>query len=425
MDTLRAPAKVDREAFLARYARNRRRSLDLFDRVAPEAYESRPIPLRHPTVFYEGHLPAFSLSRLVELALGGPPVDPALEKLFERGIDPADPMAAATMAKSRWPSRAAVQAFGRACDAAVEDALAHAAIDVPGNPMLEQGRAAWLILEHEEMHHETYAYILHRMPYAHKRAPANYRPADDPVPPAQRRVEIPSGVATLGLRRDALPFAWDNEFEATVVDVPAFDCDAFPATNGDWLEFVRDGGPIPSFWLEDSGEFNLLGAWGVLPLPRSWPVWVTGEQARAYAAWAGRRVMTEAQYQRAAYGTPEGTERQQPWGDAEPGAAHGNFDWVSWDAEPVGSRPAGASAWGVHELVGNGWEHTSTPFGPLPGFAPHVLYPPYSSDFFDGKHYVVKGASPVTARELVRRSFRNWYYADYPFLFAKFRTVSA
>lgn len=425
MDTLRAPTTVDREALLARYARNRRRSLALFDRVAPEAYESRPIPLRHPSVFYEGHLPAFSYSRLVELALGRPPLDPGLEKLFERGIDPADPSAAAALALAAWPPRAVVQAFGRACDAAVEDALAHAAIDVPQNPMLERAQAAWLILEHEEMHQETYSYILHRMPYAQKSAPANYRAAGDPPQPAQRRIEIPAGIATLGLRRGAIPFAWDNEFEETTVEVAAFECDVYPITNGDWLQFVREGGPVPSFWLDTGGEFKLLGAWEQLALPRSWPVWVTNEQARAYAAWTGRRVMTEAEYHRAAYGTPQGTERQQPWGDAAASAAHGNFDWVSWDAEPIGARPAGASAWGIHELVGNGWEHTSTPFGPLPGFAPHVLYPPYSSDFFDGKHYVVKGASPVTARELVRRSFRNWYYGDYPFLFAKFRTVSA
>src|SRR5271166_2174828 len=162
MDTLRAPVTLDRDAFLARYARNRRRSLDLFDRVAPEAYESRPLPLRHPTVFYEGHLPAFSYSKLIELALARPPIDPTLEKLFERGIDPADRSKAAALARDAWPSRTAVQAFGRACDAAVEDALAHAAIEVPGNPMLERAQAVWLILEHEEMHHETYAYILHR-----------------------------------------------------------------------------------------------------------------------------------------------------------------------------------------------------------------------------------------------------------------------
>jgi len=91
---------------------------------------------------------------------------------------------------------------------------------------------------------------------------------------------------------------------------------------------------------------------------------------------------------------------------------------------PAGSYPAGASAWGVHDLVGNGWEWTSTVFGPLPGFAPMKTYPPYSSDFFDGQHYVMKGASAVTARELIRRSLRNWFRPNYPYVYAKFRTVN-
>ena len=77
--------------------------------------------------------------------------------------------------------------------------------------------------------------------------------------------------------------------------------------------------------------------------------------------------------------------------------SRGNFDFSSWEPVPAGSRPAGASAWGVHDLVGNGWEWTSTIFGPFPGFAPMASYPEYSADFFDGQHFVMKGASPATA----------------------------
>ena len=90
---------------------------------------------------------------------------------------------------------------------------------------------------------------------------------------------------------------------------------------------------------------------------------------------------------------------------------------------PVGSRPAGASAWGVQDLVGNGWEWTSTVFEPFPGFEPMPSYPVYSADFFDGKHYVMKGASPATAKELLRRSFRNWFRGNYPYVYATFRCV--
>ena len=159
-------------------------------------------------------------------------------------------------------------------------------------------------------------------------------------------------------------------------------------------------------------------------MPQSWPVYVTHRQADAYARWAGSRLPTEAEYHRAAFGTPQGNERAFPWGSEPPAPQHGNFDFQRFDPEPVDAHPAGVSGWGVADLIGNGWEWTSTPFAPFPGFEPMASYPQYSADFFDGKHYVMKGASPVTARELIRRSLRNWFFDDYPYMYAKFRCVS-
>jgi formylglycine-generating enzyme required for sulfatase activity len=133
--------------------------------------------------------------------------------------------------------------------------------------------------------------------------------------------------------------------------------------------------------------------------------------------------MTEAEFQRAAFSTPGGSERRHPWGDEEPTDVHGVFDFTSWDPQPVGTHPAGSSAWGIDDLVGNGWEWTETAFGPFPGFRPMASYPEYSADFFDGEHFVMKGASPATARELLRPSFRNWFRARYPYVYATFRCV--
>jgi formylglycine-generating enzyme required for sulfatase activity len=161
----------------------------------------------------------------------------------------------------------------------------------------------------------------------------------------------------------------------------------------------------------------------LIPLPTAWPVYVSYAEAEAYATWRGRRVPTEAEYHRAAFGTPSGDERSFPWGEEPPDASRGNFDFVSWEPVPAGSRPAGASAWGVHDLIGNGWEWTSTIFAPFAGFSAMASYPEYSADFFDGQHYVMKGASPATAKELVRRSFRNWFRPNYPYVYAKFRTA--
>ena len=145
-----------------------------------------------------------------------------------------------------------------------------------------------------------------------------------------------------------------------------------------------------------------------LPLPADWPVYVSQAEAAAYARWKGRRLMTEAEWHRAAKG-----------------ATAGHADFAGFDPIPVGSHPETASVHGVQDLIGNGWEWTSTVFGPFDGFVPMRSYPEYSADFFDGRHYVMKGASPATARELIRPSFRNWFRSNYPYVYAKFRTVGA
>ena len=169
------------------------------------------------------------------------------------------------------------------------------------------------------------------------------------------------------------------------------------------------------------GVWHWRGMFDLVPLPLSWPVYVSQAEAAAFARWRGARLPTEAEFQRAAYGTPEGRERRIRGATPSPAAQHGVFDFSSWDPEPAGSHPAGRSAWGVDDLVGNGWEWTSTPFAPFPGFRAMASYPEYSADFFDGEHFVIKGASPATARELLRPSFRNWFRPRYPYVYATFR----
>jgi formylglycine-generating enzyme required for sulfatase activity len=161
-----------------------------------------------------------------------------------------------------------------------------------------------------------------------------------------------------------------------------------------------------------------------IPLPVEWPVFLSHAEAEAFGRWKGKNLPTEAQYHRAAFATPEGAEHLYPWGNDAPGLHHGNFDFRSWAPAPVGSFPAGRSAFGVFDLVGNGWEWTSTTFKPFPGFRPFPFYPGYSADFFDGKHFVMKGGSQRTAAALLRRSFRNWFQQFYPNIYATFRCVT-
>jgi len=419
VDTLSPAASVDRARLADWYRANRARSSQLFALIDPDVMYDAPIPLRHPFIFYAGHLPAFSYITLLRNALGRPSIDRRLEDLFNRGIDPESLGAAQAHRRNDWPDRETVAAFGRACDDTVLGAYANAQLDDPTNPQLVRAQAAYNILEHEEMHHETLLYIVHRLPDERKRiSPSDHR---DVMPQAQEPIAIPAGRATLGVQRDAVVFAWDNEFEEHTADVGAFGIDVYDVTNGEYRKFVADGGPAPPFWVERDGAWHLRTLAGTIALPLSWPVYATNAQATAFARWSGARLMTEAEYHRAAYGTPGGDERPQPWGAHAPGAMHGNFDFRRWDPEPIGSSPLGASAWGIHDLVGNGWEWTSTPFAPFPGFEPMASYLPYSADFFDGDHFVMKGASPVTSRSFVRRSFRNWYRREYPYMYATFR----
>ena len=403
------------------YLRNRERSRALFDLLTEDAYYSRPIHLRQPIVFYEGHLPAFSFNTLVKRALGRPGIDARLEQLFARGIDPDDSYTP-DAARDLWPSRSVVRAFADEADRQVMDALTREDLDRPGHPLLDSAEAVFTILEHEAMHQETLLYMWHRLPHEQKRRPSGYAPRVGGRAPNAEWVEIPAGRATLGVARGSIRFGWDNEHPQHVIDVPRFSIETQDVTNERYLEFVESTGIAPpAFWEHRGRAWWWRGMFEWIPLPLSWPVYVSQADAAAFARWAGARLPSEGEFQRAAYGAPRGGERQHPWGDAEPTPAHGVFDFSNWDPEPAGSHPAGRSAWGIDDLVGNGWEWTRTTFEPFPGFSAMPSYPEYSADFFDGQHYVMKGASPATARELLRPSFRNWFRAQYPYVYATFR----
>jgi gamma-glutamyl hercynylcysteine S-oxide synthase len=446
--TPQASSDLSRDVLLAWYRRNRARTRTLFDLITDEAYYSQPIALRHPIVFYEGHLPGFSFNTLVKKALALPSIDPRLEGLFARGIDPHESSGGSTPARDHrelWPSRDAVRAFADQADQHVIDALMYADLDRPGHPLLDRGEAVFAILEHEAMHQETLLYMWHRLPFGQKNRPAGYQARILGTSPGVESVGVEAGRATLGVNRDAVRFGWDNEFPALSVDVPAFTIERHNVTNARFLEFVDSGGyddrrwwneedwqwirderiAHPLFWEGGAGTWYWRGMFDLIPLPLSWPVYVSLAEATAFARWLGARLPTEAEFQRAAYGSPDGDERPHPWGFDAPSDRHGVFDFASWDPAPAGSHPEGASAWGVDDLVGNGWEWTSTPFAPFPGFSATASYPEYSADFFDGQHFVMKGASPVTARELLRPTFRNWFRARYPYVYAAFRCVKS
>ena len=228
------------------------------------------------------------------------------------------------------------------------------------------------------------------------------------------------------------------------VDVPAFAIDEHPVTNAEFAEFVEAGGYAePRLWREDDWAWRTRRC---LEQPHAWrrdgdgfrvrglleDVALRARRARGRPGELGRGRRLRA----LARGPAADRGRVAPRGPRHAGgrraalalgrrAARRIATAASTSATPrplpVGSHPSGASAWGVHELVGNGWEWTGTPFAPFPGFEPMPRYPGYSADFFDGAHFVLLGGSWATDEALLRPSFRNWFQPHYPYVFSKFR----
>lgn len=398
------------ETFAAELESARASTDELFSLLAPDALYARPIPERHRLIFYLGHLEAFDWNLICRTTLDVPSFHPTFDHLFAFGIDP-EPGKQAADRPSDWPSAREVAEYRRQTRDTVDRLLAN----VPS-------QIAQVAIEHRLMHAETLAYLMHNLPHDQKRGP---RETGDAIKKTGRDahvswIDIPAGRATLGRRRSL--FGWDNEFEEHSAEVEAFRISKYKVTNGDYLEFVRQGAKAPHYWVH-RGEWMYRGMFEEMPLPLESPVYAMHDEARAYANFGGKALPTESQFHRAAYATRDGGQRQYPWGDSLAGISIPVFDSARWEPLPVTATPEADSALGVSQLVGNGWEWTSTPFGPFPGFEPFPFYTGYSKDFFDGAHYVMKGASHRTAGRFLRRSFRNWFRPNYPYMYATFRLV--
>jgi len=443
-----------RPHLLEQLAEARRRTDELFAIVRPDSLYERPIAERHRIVFYIGHLEAFDWNLLHDRVLGLKPFHPKFDRLFAFGIDPVGG-GLPNDQPSEWPSIAQVREYVAAVrntlDAKLADVLAE-----PNSPSADGFPLSALLnvaIEHRLMHAETLAYMLHQLPLDRK-VPHNESLQLTASPIAHRMIEIPQGSVTLGLSRASGEFGWDNEFESHRVNVPAFSIDKYKVTNRQYLEFIEAGGyetrefwmndkedadwqwrsqrkvSHPAFWKREGDQWFYRTMFADVALPLDWPVYVSQAEARAYAKWAGKALPTEAAWQRAAYGTTDGGERAYPWGAEKPdeetrdGISNlGNFDFTRWSPVPVNVFPESQSAFGVDGMVGNGWEWTSTEFAPFPGFEPFPFYRGYSADFFDGKHFVMKGGSARTAASMLRPSFRNWFQPHYQYIYTGFRCV--
>src|SRR5713101_5659500 len=298
----------------------RARTDELFRVVREEAIYDRPIPERHRIIFYVGHVEAFDWNLLALRAFGLSSTHRTFDQLFAFGIDPVDG-GLPSDTPADWPAREEVERYNRRLREELDHAVEHA-LERPeeGHPQLIS--MLEVAIEHRLMHAETLAYMLHRMP-SNRKISGVERTAWKARGVKSHLVDIPAGRATLGLDRVHGEFGWDNEFSAHKIAVDEFAIDSHNVTNHDFLRFMQAGGyenrslwsdeawawkakdgiEHPIFWGREGNLWLYRAMFGEVRLPLEWPVYVSHAEATAYAKWLGRKLPTEAQFHRAAYGT--------------------------------------------------------------------------------------------------------------------------
>ncbi|MEA2704673.1 MAG: gamma-glutamyl hercynylcysteine S-oxide synthase [Actinomycetota bacterium] len=414
----------------------RSRSLDLLDPLDDADLRRQLSPIMSPLVWDLAHVGNFEELWLLREVAGAAPIDAGLDDLYDafrhpRPNRPALPLLGPTEAR-----RYIADVRGRALDA-----LERVDLDVDDRPLLSGGFVYGMIVQHEHQHDETMLATLQLMDGD------GYRPLAPSPPTAARGVTVdgevlvPAGPFVLGT--DSEVFAYDNERPAHVVDLPAFFIDAAPVTNRRHLEFMEDGGyEDPRWWDPEGWRWREEGSvrspqfWAPSGDGRSWsrvrfgwhedlpldePVQhVCWYEADAYARWAGKRLPTEAEWEKAASWGPEGGKRRFPWGDEAPTAVHANLGGTHFRPAEVGAYPAGASVYGCHQMVGDVWEWTSSDFEAYPGFR-SFPYREYSEVFFVPGYKVLRGGSWATSPAAIRTTFRNWDYPIRRQIFTGFR----
>jgi iron(II)-dependent oxidoreductase len=410
--------------------RGRDRSRLLTDAVDDHDLVRQHSPLMSPLVWDLAHIGNQEELWLVRDVGGRAPVRQDIDELYDafkhaRADRPALPLLGPGEARR----------YVRLVRDKALDVLEHTPLE--GRQLLEEAFAFGMVAQHEQQHDETML-ATHQL-----RSGATV--LDAAAPPQGRRlpaaeVLVPGGPFTMGTSTE--PWALDNERPAHQVDVGSFFIDTAAVTNGDYLGFIDAGGydqarwwspegwshrqdaglRAPRFWDSDGGTW-WRGRFGVREaVPPHEPVMhVSFHEAQAYAAWAGRRLPTEAEWEKAARWDPvTGRSRRYPWGDEDPGPEHANLGQRHLRPAEAGAYPRGASPLGVHQLIGDVWEWTSSDFGGYPGFRVFP-YPEYSLVFFGPDYKVLRGGSFGSDPVAVRGTFRNWDYPVRRQIFAGFR----
>ena len=295
----------------------------------------------------------------------------------------------------------------------------------------------WLVTQHEYMHSENLCMVRQTLGHPEPKFEESGASPDPTFEP--RDVEIPGGTFSLGAPMDG-SFVFDNEKWAHDIEIAPFRIANAPVTNAEFVEFVKDGGyqtrrfwgkhgsewrrregaTHPLFWRESGRGWVQAHFDDESPLnPDSPVVHINWYEARAYCAWAGRRLPTEAEWELAASG-PE--KRSFPWGDEPPTPERANLDWSHVGVVDVSAYPGGDSVFGCRQMIGNIWEWTDSYLEPYPGFTPDP-YKEYSQPYF-GQKPVLRGGGFASRSKMVRNTWRNFFMRHRRNIVAGFRTCA-
>jgi iron(II)-dependent oxidoreductase len=286
------------------------------------------------------------------------------------------------------------------------DALDDVDLDDTGDPLLRGGFVYELILAHEQQHNETMLQLL-QMVDGYEPAETDLRVAAEPVVDGPEMVAVAAGSYEIGAGPDG--FAYDNERPAHAVELDGFEVDRTPVTNGAFADFVAETGAAPPLYWERDGDGWLHTAFGRRePVDPGAPVvHVDWHQASAFAAWVGKRLPTELEWEAAA----AGADRERA-----------NLDQLGFGCAPAGAYGDAPADSGAVQMLGDVWEWTSSEFSPYPGFEAFP-YPEYSEVFFGSAYKVLRGGAWATSRAAVRTSFRNWDLPERSQIFSGLRCV--
>ncbi|MFE6594822.1 ergothioneine biosynthesis protein EgtB [Streptomyces sp. NPDC057781] len=426
-------AETLRERALATLVTARDRTTLLTSCVEGPDLTAQVSPLMSPLVWDLAHIGNQEEQWLLRAVAGQEAIRPEIDSLYDAFEHPRAERPKLPLLSPAEARRYAADVRGRALDV-LEGTAFH------GTRLTEAGFAFGMIAQHEQQHDETML-ITHQL---RKGPQALTAPDPDPVPlftgPAE--VLVPGGPFVMGTSTE--PWALDNERPAHRREVAPFHLDTTPVTNGAYLAFIDDGGyddprwwtpegwdhirrhsvTAPLYWRRDGGQWlrRRFGVTEVVP-PDEPVVHVCWYEADAYARWAGRRLPTEAEWEKAARYDPAGDRSARyPWGDADPGPEHANLGQRHLRPAPAGSYPAGESPLGIRQLIGDVWEWTSSDFAPYPGFRAFP-YKEYSEVFFGPDHKVLRGGSFAVDAVACRGTFRNWDYPIRRQIFSGFRTA--